>query len=353
VESAGAPAVCWPRSSSVRQINVTFHNPTSIDHIANLSVSSGTFANVLNERWAITISASPASLHFSPQGNASTTLTISGLPDSVQLASINVPFALQSNVTSLAGALGTRIYLTDSAPAVMQSPAWVDVLNDACYWACDCSGTDTVTRYITLGLYWSDIFIYDYSKNNYAYHVNPATQTEQEYMLYKLFYNRAHFGQFRPGDCQDISTYLQIALNANGVGSSCQSLWLPDGSGGLFPFETNPICGQGNDATNPGNYAEFGFNFHQVTFEGGNVFDAAIAQWLDLFGNGYANPPVGWGANGYWQSARPSPPIGETAYLGLVNRPAGFPGPVGQPVAAPILQTILFDGYLSGTGPSQ
>ncbi len=309
-------------------LRVVFQSPSSIEHDATLTVWGGAFINALQESWQLGLSASPNILHFPPYGTAETTITISGLPNLVEVGTLGLSFSLVSNYASLGGGFSELTYLTEAAPTGIQSPVWQDVLNDACLWAINQAGVANCSWYTTFYLYWSGVFVYDPAHPYYTYYptVDDTDYVVERYLLKQLFVDRYTPGYFINGDCADVSDYLQICFKALGIGGSCVQNW----SDSQYGFWTNYLCGIGNDATNYANYGPFSFRFHQCTTGSGGAYDAAAAQWKDLSGANYANPPMGWPMSGYWQTARQNPPPGETHYWGLVNRYGNHSNPEGE-----------------------
>jgi hypothetical protein len=290
VESQGAPAVCWPRTSGTRQLRVVFQSPVAAEHDATLTVSSGTFVNVLAESWTLSLQASPTTLHFTPYGTAEATITISGLPNLVELGTLQLPFQLTSEYTGLGGAMGTYTYLTHGPPIGIQRPVWTNVLDDACWWAINQAGPANCSYACTFGLYFSQKFFYTGKPG-----LPSSWVTEKfRFRLTDFFLEEG----WHRGNCVDVSSYLHIANSALGVQSPMVQLRNDAG------FVTNPICPIGSDPTGP-NYNPIIWTMHQVCRVQGLTYDACLALQLDPQGHNYFNPPAGWTPDNHWQCQAP------------------------------------------------
>jgi hypothetical protein len=135
-------------------------------------------------------------------------------------------------------------------------------------------------------------------------------------------------------DCQDVSGFLSLAFQSQGFDASCRVIENGD-EPQTDDFWTNLVCPMGSDAAAPGDphYSQTWFTFHQIVHSGMFVFDAAIAQLVDLVGNGFRNPPHAWDIYGYWQTAYPG------AFYGLVDGPL-LPRQTGQVTPAISLKAI-------------
>jgi len=230
-------------------------------------------------------------------------------------------------------------------------------LEDACLWATGQTGPAACRQWCTFKLFHSFVFVYDPDKPYYSVRQFPIVSfADHRYKFsLKLFFE--HRGSppytWTNGDCRDVSFYSQIATSALGVPLDCFQEW-PTNPGYPVPslaFETNPGCGIGNDSTIWANYEQWRFNFHQHNASPANsTYDACVAQWVDLGGNPYQNPPIDWPLQtpptlSYWQTEiLPHPPTGSW-FRGVAWRYSGQTAPGGAVVVRSLVQSYLV-GYL-------
>ncbi|QYK55246.1 MAG: hypothetical protein KF733_09550 [Fimbriimonadaceae bacterium] len=303
-------------------------------------------------------------MHFTPGGQATVQFSLSGIPDFVTLGNFSLPFSCQSIVTGLAGNAGTRLYLTDAkplgSPYGRQLPVWTNVLEDACRFATGYAGATSVRARCTYNLFWFHedplepwhypIFVYDPDKPYWCERTQGPNAAAHYFKFYltEFFAGRTPNNFYVNGDCQDVSFYLQIATSALGVPLKAIREFpvAPGYPIQALAFQTNPLCGVGNDATLPGNYTSFGFNFHQHNSFDNDTYDAACAQVIDLVGNNYYNPPIAWPLetppqHSYWQTeVVPIPPIGP------LHRGLTFSYVLSQNPQGEIVQRSLKQGQL-------
>lgn len=185
--------------------------------------------------------------------------------------------------------------------------------------------------------------MYDPSEPRYVEWSEEEDSLDRVFNLKRFFLDRgtSPFGCVN-GDCQDVSTYLQIALSSIGVSIETRQV-VPNWQYGLLSNHHGPI---GSDSTMVGNYQPYEFLMHQPCFvsSSGPVYDAALAQWRDLAGAQFQNPPMNWPWPGYWQvDHRPTLDEFDSGFWGLAR--SGNEPPVpdeGEPVPvhSPILVTL-------------
>jgi len=93
-------------------------------------------------------------------------------------------------------------------------------------------------------------------------------------------------------------------------------------------FTSNPLCPIGSDPTQCWTYDTFLWAWHQLAFSpSATVYDVCAAQWTDLSGSGYANPPFNWPWTGTWHTIG-----GSGQHYGVVDTPTpNTPLPVSTP----------------------
>lgn len=328
----GAPGVAWVRSSGTRTLRIALTNPTTVPHSAALVLSDFRYASASGD-FVLTVTRPSRTLDFPALGQSNIVeFTIQGLPNFVTLGDLTYDLVCTSPYAVLGGDLGTRVWLTDSTPIGSshghQVPVWANVLEDACLWATGRTGTVDCRWWCTFKMYHALVFVYDPDHPpNYVRWDISQDPPPRAFRLKAFFLDRASPPYaWVNGDCQDVSTYLQIALSSIGVSMETRQLF-PNWSLG---FLTNNHCPIGSDSTEIENYAPYSFNFHQTCFvsASGPVYDAAIAQWRDLSGELYQNPPMNWSWSGYWQvDHRPSLDEFGSGFWGLTRSRADPPVP--------------------------
>ncbi len=242
-------------------------------------------------------------------GTTDVTISIEGLPDYVTYGDLQFKGQIHATSGYTYGypvwqfwvdndgwsSLGT-VYLTDSDPVDLQEAPWTDLLEYTCSWAHGESGEADVRAAITLGLYWRSRWVYD--PGGLYFWVEPSESNNS--IQYDLTKALGHLSSVNM-DCRDAAGFNVLAMNSQGHSASPARLFQYY----LDPFRTNFVCGMGNDATSFAYYQQFDFNFHEVC-TATYAYDAACAQWTDLAGSSWRNPPYGWSLGGYWQTSNGS-----------------------------------------------
>jgi hypothetical protein len=229
------------------------------------------------------------------------------------------------------------IYKVYAAPITPMSPPWEGVLWYSCFWASGKSTAADVGKFLTIGLYFSNQFIYDPTMKHYTTNAAPNT------FLLTSFLNQHTDPN---GDCVAVSDFLCICARAQGLAFTVGRY----NSSPNNDFSTNLGCPIGSDPSahpvggwDMGTWTTYPFVFHQPAFAAnGTVFDAAIAQKYDLSGAIFRNPPFDWNLNGYWQT--PAPP-GVSTPLGQIGLVAFAIGSNNTPLANPATPHQL-DSYV-------
>ena len=266
-----------------------------------LNVTSCTYGGA-----AVPCSPSSVSCTVAQKGSVTLTFSVGPLPSSVSTAeplSITLQGTYNGNTYTGAGA-GCNVYLLYQTPTAPMTTPWLDVVDDGCTWAYGDNTAAQVARDETLGLYNSGYFTYQ-STSAWTYQQTPTMFELKKFLA---------DGPDSPGNCVDVSDYLTIVENSQGLNFQVQqftgSPLFGDGS-----FTTNPICPIGDVGF--GTLASW--VFHQLAFSGGNAFDACAAEQRDLVGNIYKQPPYNWPWQGLWET--PQPGGGGTYSYGLVATP--------------------------------
>lgn len=356
----GAPGVAWVRTLATKRVKMIFSYPDPYEHDATVNLGPCQYYSA-SGNFPVTASPATFQVHFTPGGSATIEFDLTGIPNFVTLGNFSLPFECTSVHTGLGGNAGTRLYLTDSTPLGSpygrQVPVWTDVLEDACLWATGQTGTLSCRWWCTFKLYHSLVFVYDPGGGpRYVRWDIGQDPPPRLYRLTRFFSDRYNSPSgWVNGDCQDVSTYLQIALSGLGVSIETRQLIASWPLG----FLTNNVCPIGSDSTLIGNYTgqngnppPYKFGMHQPCFvsASGPVYDPVIAHWRDLSGAPYQNPPMNWPWPGYWQvDHRPFLDEFGSGFWGLTrSRANGGPAPpAGEPV--PVFSPILVT--LSGLDP--
>ncbi len=349
----GAPGVAWRRTLSPKQLQLTFADTTGIEHDAVLSISNAMYHSASGD-YPISSSPSSVTVHFTAGGSSTVTVELTGFPNFVTLGNLSVPFTLTSVYTGLGGDVGTRLYLLNAAPLNygygLQVPVWTDVLEDACLWATSRSGDADCRWWCTFKLYHSLVFVY-YPKSVYYWGIDGAQDPPiVQYKLKQFFIDQGSPPlSWVNGDCRDVSSYLMITLSSIGVPIQTYWAFATPVANDPEPFDTNQLCGIGDDATDPTLYQSYDFNFHSITYVAGSdqVYDSVCAHWMDTSGANYQNPPMGWSLSSYWQvDHRPTMYFG-SGFYGAVWRYTMNPNhptagePVGREPLTPVVLQIL------------
>jgi len=214
-----------------------------------------------------------------------------------------------------------HLFAVFAQPGTPMATPWVGVLEDSCFWAQGKSTAADVAEKLTTGFYFSQKAIYDSSDNYWTWPSNLYT-----FLLTDFLNNTDRAKQsikgLRKMDCRDVSHYLCIAANSQGLGFTVSPYVstpdkYPDPPLPAYPdyrsFDTNRICPMDHNPALDINYQAVTFTFHQLAHSGtGTVYDATNAQLYDLSGNGFRNPPFNWPlsststSGGYWQTAIPA-----------------------------------------------
>jgi|GEM_PF-2195620 len=350
----GAPGVAWRRTLAPKHIKVDLTYVGPYEHDATVTIPNGAFVSASGPYPAFP-SPSSFNVHFTPGGTVSVEFDLTGLPNFVTLGNLLLELNCNSSYTNLNTPIGTRLYLTDSTPLGspygLQVPVWTNVLEDACLWATGQTGVVNCRWWCTFKLFHSLVFVYDTTNtpggtvvNDPTYVVwheesDPATRS---FRLKQFFIDRGvPPSMWVNGDCQDVSTYLQIALSAIGVPGITGQITIPPFQNSQI-WRTNRLCPIGSDAILAANYVNYRFGMHQIVSPATiSIYDATIAQWMDSSGSSYQNPPMDWAFGPYWQvDHRPTIIFGSGFYgqaKGYLSSPLA-----GSPVAVyPLLPVYL------------
>ncbi|MCH8274073.1 MAG: hypothetical protein IH851_04720 [Armatimonadetes bacterium] len=260
----------------------------------------------------------------------------------------------------------SELFVILDNPKIPMTPAWVTLLRYSCkwaryrrdqsfqsfqsYWDAETSNENDARQRITFGLFaqktgqplnggfdyfpWDDSWIkWNSSRNGYDYHLKDVLdQWEPGGIIY--------------GDCMDVSVMNAYAFCTVGL-SSHRTRQLTENQ---TPFNTNPICGIGDDPYWIFNYDPYPLNFHSVTVKAGQTFsqttrlwDATAAQWEDLLGNDYRFPPAYrvpgqdfWRQRAYWRTVLGPDVLGLVSGVLEPDEPirAGWFKEPGDPVEA-------------------
>lgn len=293
-------------------------------------------AHVTNMSLSTTTAGYPFNTYSSQLVANETTITCPPLNNQVDVigASLNCNFQCQFGDGTWVPiyarqddpAIGMRLYEVYAQPSAPMATPWIGVLEDSCRWAVGKSTAADVAQKLTTGFHFSQKAYYDpsdtYCRSTIAPKIFRLTaflngQTAKTALGLSLM------------DCRDVSDYLCIVANAQGLNFSVAPYYSSpgwDGATGTVSgpgrFNTNKLCSMPRDPSIDSNYGlAFAFNFHQITHSGtGTVYDASNAQLYDLSGNGFRNPPFNWPLNGYWQTAV-APGISQWNPVGLVALP--------------------------------
>ncbi len=225
----------------------------------------------------LTIPVSPSGMqHLQLGAGQSTHLNVSvgPFPSYVDNGTFSLTFAASPDTHDVANIQVFDLYASPSAP---QSAPWYGVLQNACSWAAGDNSILTVARDVTLGEYFSERFAYT-PASNWTDPNNPET-----FRLSKFLQSSG----YQAGNCVDVSDYYSICVNAVGLSATVSQCTDSGGNG----FLTNGICAIGSDPTNSNNYVPWTWGFHQIATENGSTYDACAAQYQNLSGAGYENPP--------------------------------------------------------------
>jgi len=209
------------------------------------------------------------------------------------------------------------IYLTAQQPVDIQVKPWIEVLEQACWFAQEMATESDVRREITKGIYYETKTYSGYGR----FFTEDVSGDDQRILLTDYF---------SPGiaemDCRDGAS-LTVVMS--------ESLGFPTYV--LFYYEemteTNPICPAGSDSSDFSAYKSVLFNFHAVAFAvPSSVYDSVTALWMDLGGNAWQNPVWDWQWSTYPQVAVPTTPTPPTPpppaplpkFYGMVHEPEDY-----------------------------
>lgn len=214
------------------------------------------------------------------------------------------------------GFFTTTLYQTERTPASVQATPWIEVLADACAWACTKSNATDCAVTTTRGAYHSGRFSYNTSTAaSYYVFANPGTL---DLFTLKQFYDD-DYASTSPicVNCYDMAGFGQICLNALGETAQCQYLGLEAAAGATDTnpnFVTNHIRAIGGTNFDDG-YQSVYWNNHQQVWLASQVYDSCLAIEKNLDNTLYKDNPVSWAMNDYWQKN-----ISATETAGLVFR---------------------------------
>lgn len=255
-----------------------------------------------------------------PGGTFTQTFTVGPLPSTVSWRH-ELMFSWTADWYST-GYCRQPLYLVYDTPVYPQVRPWLGVLDNACSWAEGESTAGDVARDLTLGLFFAQRFAYPESTRSYW--TVGTTFRLADFLL---------TSGYQSGNCVDVSDYLTICQNSQGLGFAVQQhQGDPLGPGDVFT--SNPLCPIGSDPTQYWTYDTFQWAWHQLAFSpSGTVYDVCAAQWTDLSGNGYANPPFNWPWTGTWQTIG-----GGGQHYGVVDTPTPN---APLPVSAPYVPNVI------------
>lgn len=268
---------------------------------------------------------------FKTLSASNATVAFPALPGSVNsyTVSLTLDFECQrsdgtwtSIYSSPVEAVSLKLYAIHAQPNFPMNTPWTGVLEDSCRFAAGKSTSDDVAKEETRGLYFSKRLLYPFSKDATFVDPNGTFQLSN-------FLNTSGYQQ---SNCVDVSDYLCICAAAQGLNFQVQAFTNADVNGNATDLRTNPVCLVGGDplstvrpGTGGAQYAVSEWGLHQFCLLAGNVYDSCAAQKFALDGTSYANPPIKWPLNSYWQSPLPvgGLPAGSEAWshLGLVDCP--------------------------------
>ena len=233
---------------------------------------------------------------------------------------------------------GLRLYTIYAMPgAPMATPApWEGVLDYSCQWAAGKSTMADVAKEVTRGAYFSKRIAYPNLATTEWWDVDRTTG-QGDPLTFRLtdFLNTSGY---QAGNCVDISDFLCIAANSQGLGFQVSQYGNLDGSLTQTGFTSNPACLVGGDPNvlldpnGSSSWSLASWYWHQLCqSQTDAVYDPCAAQKYDLSGNLYGNPPINWILKDYWQTSKPagwnSTPSGMWKSLGLVEYGGTLSGP--------------------------
>lgn len=321
------PSVVYVRGNDV-EVDLKFVNPGFVSRSVSVVVNNARLAVppiAPSTMWTyVTLGDDgPFTLTLGAFGGSDTaTMTLSGLPNHVTNGILQLDMeAIEAGnpIWSTQGwASWEKLYLTYDTPTASQEVPWTDVLDYSCTWARGESTLADVSRRETFGLYWGEVFAYNLGTEGIPPRwIEVDSPHAGEFMLSDFLADVG--GGLVDGSCVDISSFMQILLDSQGVTSELQRLRHRYSLNPVtdLPFVTNLVCPIGSNGSDPGLYFQLPFTMHQQCKTSAGVCDAALAFEVDLSGSGYANPPANWPMDDYWQKDAGLTP---DVFYGLVYR---------------------------------
>jgi hypothetical protein len=274
--------------------------------------------------------------------NSSTTLSLPSLLDSVNIYTVGVTLSYQCQLSDGTWAMiypfaeetvSLRIYAVNAQPTAPMAIPWTGVLEDSCRFAAGKNTADNVAKEETRGVYFSKRIAYPLSTaSNWIDAIVPTTFRLTDFL---------NTGGYQAGNCVDVSDYLCICANAQGLSFTVSQHGNVDGQNVQTQLISNPVClvgGDPNALSRPDGSAQWSVSswaWHQLCLRSNAVYDSCAAHKFDLSGNFYGNPPINWPLGGYWQTNLTGGPVtssgGTWNHLGLVDYsympPPGDPSP--------------------------
>lgn len=234
------------------------------------------------------------------------TFTISGLPAYVTRGYIEITAHVQGPNGPLWNTGQYQawewVFETFSAPCHVQEPVWTDLLWYSTAWAHARDDLAEATSATTFGLYWGQVFAYNsgtpFIPSEWVITIPDTGET-----VFRLadFLDELSDEGMQPGNCFDVSCFLQVCLDSLGINSQLQYLTLEPGEDGNEAWITNLVCPIGSDGSDPDLYVQLLFTMHQQCKPSPGVCDAALAYMVDLSGQPHRNPAANWLMDDYWQ----------------------------------------------------
>jgi hypothetical protein len=199
------------------------------------------------------------------------------------------------------------VYLVFDTPQSPMAIPWTEVLEDACGFARKQTSELDVAKRCTTGLFFAQRFAYPNNTASYWLYGRTFRLTS--------YYNTSGWVS---GNCADVSAFLCLCQRALGLTFTVAVYVSVPAMNQDGQFNSHRVCLIGSDPTFYINYTVSTWAWHQIAHSSTHtVYDVCAAQWQDLSGYGYQNPPVNWPlgespTQGYWQT---------NPGLGLVSEP--------------------------------
>ncbi len=203
-----------------------------------------------------------------------------------------------------------RVYLTAEIPTDVQETPWIEVLEQACWFAQGKSAEVDVRREITWGIF-NYSKKYDHLTFRFTSRVNGLNQA--------LHLSKYFDPETEKMDCQDGAS-LTVAF-CEAIGFETSLIYY---SNDVQSFTTTRLCPAGTDPGPLLNYNFYDFTFHCVAKSGNLVYDSVAAQTSDLLGQVWRKPVYGWAYDQFPQSSltvEVFPGQFETFPIGLISKP--------------------------------